>query len=110
MFTDKEDSGRGITTGTDKEFQSRNEARIPQNTKRSTNISSWSTRVWDDWLKNGTSYHEIDEPPTKKIRECGAKETQLSLILVIIASCFEIFLISICNFVLYEKLMKMRGN
>ena len=36
LFTDKEYSGRGITTGTDKEIQSRNEARIPQNTKRST--------------------------------------------------------------------------
>ena len=37
MFTDKEDSGRGITTVTHKEIQSRNEAtRIPQNTKRST--------------------------------------------------------------------------
>ena len=36
MFTDKEDSGRGITSVTDKEIQSRNEARIPQNTKRST--------------------------------------------------------------------------
>ena len=36
MFTDKEDSGRGITTVTYKEIQSRNEARIPQNTKRST--------------------------------------------------------------------------
>ena len=35
-FTDKEDSGRGITTVTDKEIQSRNEPRIPQNTKRST--------------------------------------------------------------------------
>ena len=34
MFTDKEDSGRRITTVTDKEIQSRNEARIPQNTKR----------------------------------------------------------------------------
>ena len=67
-------------------------------------MSSWSKRVWDDWLKNGTPYHdsdtfvepqnfkdavqfqtvvlavEIDEPTTKKIRECGAKETQLSLI------------------------------
>ena len=49
MFTDKEDSGRGITTVTDKEIQWRNEARIPQNTKRSTTyMSSWSTRVWDD--------------------------------------------------------------
>ena len=36
MFTDKEDSGRGITTVNDKEIQSRNEARIPQNTERST--------------------------------------------------------------------------
>ena len=36
MFTDKEDSGRGITTVTHKEIQSRNEARIPQNTKRAT--------------------------------------------------------------------------
>ena len=48
MFTDKEDSGRGFTTVTDKEIQSRNEARIPQNTKRST---TWSTRVWNDWVK-----------------------------------------------------------
>ena len=30
---------------------------------------------------------EIDEPPTKKIREGGKKETQLSLISVIVASC-----------------------
>ena len=36
MLTYKEDSGRGITTVTHKEIQSRNEARIPQNTKRST--------------------------------------------------------------------------
>ena len=35
MFTDK-NSGRGITPVMDKEIQSRNEARIPQNTKRST--------------------------------------------------------------------------
>ena len=34
---------------------------------------------------------EIDEPPTKKIRECGAKETQLSLILVIVTSCLIFF-------------------
>ena len=58
-------------------------------------MSSWSTRVWDDWLKNGTPYHdsdtfvepqnfkdavqfqtvvlavEIDEPTTKKILECA---------------------------------------
>ena len=36
IFTDKEDSGRGITTVTDMEIQSRNEARMPQKTKRST--------------------------------------------------------------------------
>ena len=36
IFTDKEDSGRGITTVTDREIQSRNEGRIPQSTKRST--------------------------------------------------------------------------
>ena len=75
-------------------------------------MSSWSTRVWDDWLKNGTPLVvavEIDEPTTKKIRECGAKETQLSLILVIIASCL-IFPINICEFFLYEKLIEMRGD
>ena len=42
LSTDKEDSGRGSTIITDKETQSRNEARVPQNTKRST---TWSTRV-----------------------------------------------------------------
>ena len=52
---------------------------------------------------------EIDEPTTKKIRECGAKETQLSLILVIIASCL-IFPINICEFFLYEKLIEMRED
>ena len=54
MFTDKEDSGRGFTTVTDKEIQSRNEARIPQNTKRQTTCSehltmtatlSWNRRI-----------------------------------------------------------------
>ena len=52
---------------------------------------------------------EIDEPTTKKIRECGAKETKLSLILVIIVSCL-IFPINICEIFLYEKLIEMRGN
>ena len=47
VFTDKEDSGRGIITVSEKEIQARNGARIPQNTKRAT---SWSTRVWDDWV------------------------------------------------------------
>ena len=93
-------------------------------------MSSQTTLVWDDWLKNGTPYHdsdtfvepqnfndavqfrtvvlalEIDEPTTKKIRECGAKETQISLILVIIASCL-IFPINICEVFLYEKLIEM---
>ena len=41
LFTDIEDSGRGITTVSDKEIQAKNEARIPQNTKRAT---SWSER------------------------------------------------------------------
>ena len=90
-------------------------------------MSSWSTRVWDAWLRNVTSYHDSDtfvEPisncrfgcgnrsmnrTTKKIRECGAKETQLSLILVIIASCL-IFARNICEFFLYEKLIEMRGD
>ena len=96
-------------------------------------MSSWSTRVWDDWLKNGTPYPdsdtfvepqnikdavhfrtvvlavEIDERTNKKIRQCGAKETLLSLILVIIASCL-IFPINICEFFLYEQLIEMRGD
>ena len=52
---------------------------------------------------------EIDEPTTKKIRECGAKKTQLSLVLVIIPSCL-IFPINICEFFLYEQLIEMRGD
>ena len=87
-------------------------------------MSSWSTRVWDDWLKNGTPYPdsdtfvepqnikdtvqfrtvvltvEIDELTTKNIRECGAKETLLSLILVIIIASCLIFPINICEFFL----------
>ena len=52
LFTDKEDSGQGITTVSDKEIQARNDARIPQNIKRET---SWSTRVWDDWVTERNS-------------------------------------------------------
>ena len=52
---------------------------------------------------------EIDEQTTKKIRECGAKETQLSLILGIMVSCL-IFPINICKFVFLWKLVKMRGD
>ena len=55
VFTDKEDSGRGIITVSDKEIQARNGARIPQNTKRAT---SWSTRVWDDWVTGKFVLHE----------------------------------------------------
>ena len=36
MLTDKEDSGQRFTAVTDKEIQSRNEGRIPQNTKSAT--------------------------------------------------------------------------
>ena len=79
-------------------------------------MSSWGTLVWDDWVKERNAWQrhflgsskpwnfkdagqfrtvvlavEIDEPPTKKIRECGAKETQLSLILVIVTSCLMLF-------------------
>ena len=54
---------------------------------------------------------EIDEPTTKKIRECDANETQLSLYLIlVITASYLIFLINICEFVLYEKLIEMRGD
>ena len=52
---------------------------------------------------------EIDEPTTKKIRDCGAKETQPTLILVITASCL-IFPINTCEFFLYKRLIEMRGD
>ena len=46
---------------------------------------------------------EIDEPTTKKIRECRAKETQFlfSLILVIIVSCLIFPIINIFKFVFF---------
>ena len=89
-------------------------------------MSSRSTGVWDDWLNNRTPYHdsdtfvepqnfkdavkfrtvvlavEIDEPTTKKIRECGAKETQFGLILVIKASCL-IFPVTTVNLFLMKS-------
>ena len=34
LYTHEDDSGRGITTVADKDIQTRNEERIPQNTKR----------------------------------------------------------------------------
>ena len=110
LITDKEDSGRGITTRTDKEIQSRNswrnEERIPKNTKRSTTCLPGVHEFGMHWVKERNAlpsqrqfrsnskpwnFKEIDEPPTKKIRECGAKETQLSLILVIVTSCLIYF-------------------
>ena len=50
---------------------------------------SWNLWNFKDTVQFQTAVLavEIDEPPTKKIRDCGAKETQLSLILVIVASC-----------------------
>ena len=73
VFTDKEDSGRGIITVSDKEIQARNEARIPQNTKRAT---SWSTRVWDDWVNHFTP---IKEWATRRRKLCPmfCKDQQL---------------------------------
>ena len=62
-------------------------------------MSSWSTRVWDETVVLAV---EIDETATKKIHECGAKETQLSLILGIIVSC-SIFPINFCKFFFYEN-------
>ena len=73
---------------------------------------SWNRRILKTLFNFELPFwlFEIDEPTTtKKIRECGSKETQLSLILVIIASCL-IFPINICEFCLYEKLIEMRGN
>ena len=52
---------------------------------------------------------EIDEPTSEKISECGPKETQFRLILVMEASCL-IFPINISEFFLYEKLIKMRRD
>ena len=72
---------------------------------------SWNRRILCTvQLRTVVLAVEIDEPTTTKIRECtGAKEKQLSLILVIIASCL-IFPINICEFFLYEKLIEMRGD
>ena len=52
LLRDREDSVQWITTVTDKEIQARNEARIPQNTKRAT---SWRTQVWDEWVTERNS-------------------------------------------------------
>ena len=49
---------------------------------------------------------EIDEPTTKKIRECGAKDTQLSLIFRNYSVVFNISNKHLWIF-LYEKLIEM---
>ena len=59
MFTDNEDSGRGFTTVTEKEIQLRNEARMPQNTKRSTTCLH-GVSEFGMTGKNGTPYHDSD--------------------------------------------------
>ena len=54
---------------------------------------------------------EIDEPPTKKIREGGTKEMQLSLISVIVASCLILPInISKGDLFFIKKLIKMWGD
>lgn len=47
LFEEKK-TGRGITAVTDKEIKTRNYARIPENTKKST---TWGIRVWDEWAQ-----------------------------------------------------------
>ena len=69
---------------------------------------TWNRRILKT-LFNFELAVEIDEPATKKISECGSKETQLSLISVIIALSLT-FPINICEFFLYEKLIEMRGD
>ena len=46
-----------------------------------TAILSWNCRILT--FLDAVLAVEIDEPTFRKIRECGAKETQLSFILVI---------------------------
>ena len=105
VLTDKGDSGRGIITVSDKEIQARNEARIPQNTKRAT---SWSTRVWEitshlsEWatrrrklcpmfckdqqlIIRGPQWKAMKHR-LRKSANVRQKKTLLSLILVIVAS------------------------
>ena len=152
---------RGINTATDKEIHERNGAR--DNTKlEKVNYMDYTSLGWLGKQQNalpinnsatfvGTANSGIsktlcnlalsfwlwksDELPTKKIRECCAKETQLSLISKIVASCFiskqnkqfgsnlpniktckcdlivnTTLQLNICKFVLHEKLIKMRGE
>ena len=39
-------------------IQAKEWSKITAKHKEVNYVSSWSTRVWDDWLKNGTPYHE----------------------------------------------------
>ena len=39
-------------------IQAKEWRKITTKRKEVNYMSSWSTRVWDDWLKNGTPYHE----------------------------------------------------
>ena len=55
------------------------------------NRGIWKTLFIDFHRQNGILAVEIDEPPIKKIRECGAKETQLSLILKLNSNCNVVF-------------------
>ena len=154
---------RGITTATDKEIHARNEATDTTKHKK-VNYMEYTSLGWLGKQQNalpinsratfvGTANSGIsktlcnlalsfwlwksDELPTKKISECCAKETQLSLISKLVASCFiskqnkqfgsnlpniktckcdlivnttlQLY-INICKFVLHEKLIKMRGE
>ena len=60
LFTDKEDSGRGINAVTAWEGDSVEEWSKNTTKHKEVNYMAWSTRVWDDWLKNGMPYHESD--------------------------------------------------
>ena len=115
MFTDKEDSGRGITTrkfsrGMKQEYHKTQRGQLHV-------FMEYASLGWLVKERNTLSWQfrtvvlavEIDEPTTKNIRECGAKETLLSLILVIIASCL-IFPINICEFFLSFSLWTANWN
>ena len=39
-------------------IQAKEWSKITTKHKEVNYVSSWNTRVWDDWLKNGTPYHE----------------------------------------------------
>ena len=39
-------------------IQAKEWSKITTKHKEVNYVSSWSTQVWDDWLKNGTPYHE----------------------------------------------------